>query len=79
MALFLIWGKKGEEQQEETAEKELVIPKRWPRPEHATVVLPRTAPEKASTASAASTASPHPPRRSSPSATFTPLAPRVPA
>lgn len=55
--LFLIWGKKGEEAQEETAEKELVIPKRWPRPEHATAVLRRTAPEKASTASAVSTAS----------------------
>ncbi len=54
--LFLIWGKKAEEQGD-TAEKELVIPKRWPRPEHATAVLPEIAPEKASTASAAATAS----------------------
>ncbi len=56
--LFLIWGKKAEEQGD-TAEKELVIPKRWPRPEHATAVLPEIAPEKASTASAAATASLH--------------------
>ncbi len=51
--LFLIWGKNGEEQ-EETDEKELAIPKRWPRPEHGTALPAQIAAEKASTASTAS-------------------------
>jgi signal peptidase I len=55
--LFLIWGNKGEQQQEETAEKELVIPRRWPRPEHGATELPRVASEKASAVSVVSAAS----------------------